>query len=50
MLITADRPLAKMALWSIRSVIAVEPFIDISAEPGSQLTWQYHYEYYTLPR
>ncbi|MEA3005034.1 MAG: hypothetical protein QOI94_303, partial [Acidobacteriaceae bacterium] len=50
MLITADRPLAKMALWSIRSVIAVEPFIDISAEPGSQLTWQYHYDYYTLPR
>ena len=50
MSITADRPLDKMALWSIRSVIAVEPFIDISAEPGSQLTWQYHYEYYTLPR
>jgi hypothetical protein len=50
MLITADRPLAKMALWSIRSVIAVEPFIDISAEPGSQLIWQYHYDYYTLPR
>jgi hypothetical protein len=49
MLITADRPLSKMSLWSIRSVIAVEPFIDISAEPGSQMTWQYHYEYYTLP-
>jgi hypothetical protein len=28
----------------------VEPFIDISAEPGSQMTWQYHYDYYTLPR
>jgi hypothetical protein len=50
MFITSDRPLAKMALWSIRSVIAAEPFIDISAEPGSQLTWQYHYDYYTLPR
>ena len=50
MLITADRPVARMALWSIRSVIAVEPFIDISVDPGSQFTWQYHYEYYTLPR
>jgi hypothetical protein len=50
MLITADRPVAKMGFWSIRSVIAVEPFIDIPVEPGSQLAWQYHYEYYTLPR
>jgi hypothetical protein len=49
MLITANRPLAKMALWSIRSVIAVEPFIDISVDPGSESTWQYNYDYYTLP-
>ena len=50
MTITGDRPLAKMSLWSIRSVIAVEPFIDISLEPGSQSTWKYSYEYYTLPQ
>jgi hypothetical protein len=49
MTISGDRPLAKAALWSIRSVIAVEPFIDISVEPGSHLTWKYDYEYYTLP-
>ena len=48
--ITADRPLSKMALWSIRSVIAVEPFVDISVEPGSQLSWKYQYDYSTLPR
>jgi len=48
--INADRPLSKMALWSIRSVISVEPFLDISAEPGRQLTWRYQYDYYTLPR
>jgi hypothetical protein len=50
MTISGDRPLARMALWSIRSVLAVEPFIDISIEPGSELTWTYDYEYYTLPR
>jgi hypothetical protein len=50
MTITGDRPLAKMSLWSIRSVIAVEPFIDISLETGSQSTWKYNYEYYTLPQ
>jgi hypothetical protein len=50
MTITGDRPLAKLSLWSIRSVIAVEPFIDISLEPGSDSTWKYKYEYYTLPQ
>jgi hypothetical protein len=47
MTISGDRPLARMSLWSIRSVVAVEPFIDISVAPGSQTTWNYHYEYYT---
>jgi hypothetical protein len=50
MSISGDRPLNRMSLWSIRSVIAVEPFIDISLEPGGQSTWKYDYEYYTLPR
>jgi hypothetical protein len=49
MTITGDRPLAKMSLWSIRSVIAVEPFVDISLEPGSETTWKYSHDYYTLP-
>lgn len=50
MTITADRPLAKMALWSIRSVLALEPFVEVTVEPGNQIDWQYAYEYYTLPR
>lgn len=50
MKITADRPLAKLAFWSIRSVIAVEPFVAVSATPGSETTWKYEYQYYTLPQ
>lgn len=49
MAISGDRPLSKVSLWSIRSVIAVEPFLDISLQPGSETTWKYDYEYYTLP-
>jgi hypothetical protein len=48
MIITGDRPLAKVSLWSIRSVLSVEPFIDISMRPGSQQSWKYVYEYYAL--
>ncbi len=49
MTISGDRPLQKIALWSIRSVLAVEPFIDVSVEPGNQLKWMYTYRFYTLP-
>lgn len=47
MTISGDRPLSKLSLWSIRSVLAVEPFIDVSVVPGGDATWKYHYEYYT---
>lgn len=49
MRITGDRPLADESVWSIRSVLAVEPFIDITVEPGKEFTWKYTYTYYKLP-
>lgn len=49
MKITGNRPLSDEALWSIRSVVAMEPFVAISIEPGSEFTWAYTYSYYTLP-
>jgi hypothetical protein len=48
--ITADRPLAKMALWSIRSNVSVEPFVEIAAAPGEQTGWKYTYAYETHGR
>jgi hypothetical protein len=47
--VQGNRPLSHEALWSIRSVISLEPFIDMSIEPGREFTWQYAYEYYSLP-
>jgi hypothetical protein len=46
MTISGDRPLSKLSLWSIRSVLAVEPFIDVSVASGTETTWKYHYAYY----
>jgi hypothetical protein len=48
--ITGNRPLSRMVLWSIRSVLSVEPFIDLSVQPGAEFTWTVTYDYYTLPR
>ncbi|MBV9574135.1 MAG: hypothetical protein JOY93_08780, partial [Acidobacteriales bacterium] len=45
-----DRPLWRESLWSIRTVIAMEPFVSLSIEPGAQFTWKIVYEYYTVPK
>ena len=43
-----NRPLAHEELWSIRTIIAVEPFVAISVEPGAEFTWKTLYEYFTM--
>ena len=45
--ITGNRPLARFGYWSIRTVVAPEPYIDINIEPGREFTWTYTYDYYT---
>ena len=47
---TSDRPVSKVALWGIRTVISPEPFIDMSIDPGKEFTWKITYDYYTLPK
>lgn len=49
MRISGNRPLSSEYLWSIRSVLAVEPFITMTISPGSEFSWKISYEYYTLP-
>ena len=47
--ITANRPLSRGALWSIRAPLSVEPFIDMKIEPGAEFTWRITYDFYKLP-
>ena len=49
MKINTDRPLSSESLWSIRTVIAMEPFIAMKIEPGKEFTWTSTYDYYNLP-
>jgi hypothetical protein len=48
--ITSDRPMASLSLWSIRSVLAMEPFVDVSTEPGQTTTWTFTYAYFVNQR
>ena len=50
MRINGDRALESEELWSIRSVLAMEPYVHISITPGQSFRWKYNYLYYTLPR
>jgi hypothetical protein len=43
--ITGDHPLQSELLWSIRSVLAVEPYIKLSIPKGGEETWSYEYTY-----
>jgi hypothetical protein len=49
MRITGDHPLVHLNLWSIRTVLAMEPFITMTVDPGKEFTWKMSYQYYTVP-
>jgi hypothetical protein len=44
--VVGDRPMTQLALWSIRSVISMEPFVDVTTAPGQTTTWKYTYTYF----
>jgi hypothetical protein len=44
--ITGDRPLSHMALWSIQTVLAMEPTIEMHIDPGKEFRWTMSYQYY----
>jgi hypothetical protein len=46
--IRGDRPLTNIALWSIRTVMAVEPYISMDIAPGADFSWTLTYDYYTF--
>jgi hypothetical protein len=35
-------------LWSIRTVLAAEPYVAVNILPGEELTWRDTIEYYTI--
>jgi hypothetical protein len=45
--ITGDRPLVRFGYWSIRTVVAPEPYIDINIAPQQQFAWTNTFDYYT---
>ncbi len=46
--ITGDRPLSRLMLWSIRTCVCPEAYIDLNIDPGQEMQWKYTYEFYPL--
>jgi hypothetical protein len=47
--IIGDRPLIRELLWSVRTVLAVEPYVAIDVAPGAEFRWSNTLDYYTMP-
>jgi hypothetical protein len=45
---TGDRPMSKINLWSIRSNISPEAFIDLTVAQGQTSSWKTTYEFYQV--
>ncbi len=45
--IVNDRPLTKVNVWSVKTTLCPEPFVQIMAEPGRETTWATRYEFAT---
>lgn len=43
---TGDHPLSKLVLWSIRTTVCPEAYIDLQVEPGKEVAWRIAYEFY----
>lgn len=43
-----DRPLTKINLWSPRTTVCPEGFIDVRVDPGKETTWKITYEFYEV--
>ncbi len=46
---TGDRPMAKLHLWSIRTTVCPEAFLDLRVEPGKETSWRIAYDFYEVP-
>jgi hypothetical protein len=44
--VQGDQPLSAMNLWSIRSVLSLEPYVSMSIQPGKEFSWKYSYTYF----
>ncbi len=46
--ITSDQPLSRLMFWSVKPVLAPEPFIHLQVSSGAEFRWTIRYEFYSV--
>lgn len=46
--ITGDRPLWKIAFWSVRTTVCPEAYVAMKVEPGQEVSWKLNYDFYEV--
>ena len=46
--ITGDRPLSRLLLWSVPTVLCPEAYVTMSIPPGGEYRWTIRYNFYAL--
>ncbi len=47
--ITSDRPMSRLLLWSPRTTVCPEPYVDLDVAPGRAASWRIRYDFYQVP-
>jgi len=46
--VTGDKPLARVYLWSVKTTLCPEAYVNLSIQPGQEFKWNIRYQFYTL--
>ena len=46
--VTGDSTVSRLMLWSVKTVLCPEVFVDLNIAPGQEQKWNMTYEFYTL--
>ena len=48
--VTGDKPLARVFLWSVKTTLCPEVYVDLQIKPGQESKWNARYQFYTLKK
>jgi hypothetical protein len=46
--VTGNKPVARVYLWSVKTTLCPEVYVNLRIEPGQESTWNATYQFYTL--
>jgi hypothetical protein len=48
--VTGDKPIARVFLWSVKTTLCPEVYVNLQIKPGQESKWNARYQFYTLKK